>query len=184
MLVISGRTCPREKLSVCVSFLSPNKICVGNSLNFSLNFSLSTKGKVKGFPLARNSLMTESRTQLQNARYQKVLLPVKGICHLSCILEHQYWITLTLYASVLMHRLDNESSDSEESSLGAGDSNSSTWSKSTSSSDSFSSLDGTGRIDFTFVIIEIIQVTTQLYGCMHGNWHGGQYYSMGGKDFD
>ena len=26
--------------------------------------------------------MTESRTQLQNARYQKVLLPVKGICHL------------------------------------------------------------------------------------------------------
>ena len=57
MLVISGRTCPREKLSVCVSFLSPNKICYGNFLNFSLNFSLSAKGKVKGFPLARNSLI-------------------------------------------------------------------------------------------------------------------------------
>ena len=58
MLVISGRTCPREKLTVCVSFLSPNKICDGNFLNFSLTFSLSTKGKVKGFPLARNSLIS------------------------------------------------------------------------------------------------------------------------------
>ena len=47
---------PKGKVvSVCVSFLSPNKICDGNFLNFSL----STKGKVKGFPLARHSLLFE-----------------------------------------------------------------------------------------------------------------------------
>ena len=43
MLVISGRMCPREKLSVCVSFLSPNKICDGNSLSPKLS-------KVVGIP--------------------------------------------------------------------------------------------------------------------------------------
>ena len=65
-----------------------------------------------------------------------------------------------------MHRLDSESSDSEEYSLGAGDSNSSTWSKSTSSSDSFSSLDGMGCIDSTLVIKEVIQVSVHMYECM------------------
>ena len=45
---------PKGKVvSVYVSFLSPNKICDGNFLNFSL----SAKGKLKGFPLARNSLL-------------------------------------------------------------------------------------------------------------------------------
>ena len=46
---------PKGKaVSVCEISLNPNKMCEGNSLNFSL----STKGKVKGFPLARNSLLT------------------------------------------------------------------------------------------------------------------------------
>ena len=45
---------PKEKaVSVCEISLNPNKIGEGNSLNFSL----SIKGKVKGFPLARNSLV-------------------------------------------------------------------------------------------------------------------------------
>jgi hypothetical protein len=45
---------PKEKaVTVCESSLIPNKICEGNSLHFSLR----PKGKVKGFPLARNSLL-------------------------------------------------------------------------------------------------------------------------------
>ena len=49
---------PKGKaVSVCEISLNPNKMCEGNSLNFSL----STKGKVKGFLLARNSLMSSAR---------------------------------------------------------------------------------------------------------------------------
>ena len=79
-----------------------------------------------------------------------------------------------------MHSLDSESSDSEESSLGAGgssrsdssdsssssNSNSSICSNSTSTSDSFSSLDGIGCIHSTLVIEEVIQVSVQMYECM------------------
>ena len=107
----------------------------------------------------------------------------------SSILEHRQGITLALYASVLMHRLDSESSDSEESSLGTGgssrsdSSDSNICSNSTSSSDSFSSLDGIGSIDSTLVIEEVIQVSIQMYECKE-NWHGGHSYSMGKKDFD
>ena len=50
---------PKGKVvSVCEISLSPNKICEGNSLNFSLSTKGKVKGKVKGFPLARNSLIS------------------------------------------------------------------------------------------------------------------------------
>ena len=49
---------PKGKaVSVCEISLHPNKICEGNSLNFSLSTKGKVKGKVKGFPLAQNSLM-------------------------------------------------------------------------------------------------------------------------------
>ena len=50
---------PKGKaVSVCEISLNPNKICEGNSLNFSLSTKGKVKGKVKGFPLARNSLIS------------------------------------------------------------------------------------------------------------------------------
>ena len=49
---------PKEKaVSVCERSLISNKVCEGNSLHFSLNTKGKTKGKVKGFPLAQNSLL-------------------------------------------------------------------------------------------------------------------------------
>ena len=100
-----------------------------------------------------------------------------SFCCLSSILECRQGITLALYASVLMHRLDSESSDSEESSLGVGgssrsdssdssNSNSSICSNSMSSADNISSLDGMGSIESTLVIEDIIQVSVQMYECM------------------
>ena len=96
--------------------------------------------------------------------------------HWSSILGGWQGITLALYASVLMHRLDSESSDSEESILGAGGSSSDSSnssnssicsnSNSMSSSDSFSSLEGMGSIDSTLVLEEVIQVSVQMYECM------------------
>ena len=66
-----------------------------------------------------------------------------------------------------MHRLDSESSDNEESSLGAGgSSDSSICSNSMSSSDNISSLDGMSSIDSTLVIEEVIQVIVQMYEFM------------------
>ena len=65
-------------------------------------------------------------------------------------------ITLTFYASVSVHRLDSESSDSEESSLGSGDS-SSDCNKSMYSSNNFSLLDGMCSIDSTLVVEEVTQ---------------------------
>ena len=77
-----------------------------------------------------------------------------------------------------MDRLNSESSGSEESSLGVGDSSFSSSSRdssnmsdmsdisnsssSKSSSSNSSSLDGKGSIDSTFIIEEIIQVTIQM----------------------
>ena len=87
-----------------------------------------------------------------------------SFCRWSSILERWQGITLALFASVLMHRLDSESSDSEESSLGAG--GSSICSNSMSSSDNISSLDGMSSIDSTLVIEEVIQVSVQMYECM------------------
>ena len=100
-----------------------------------------------------------------------------SFCRWSSILERWQGVTLALYASVLMHRLDSESSNSEESSLGAGGSSrsdssnsnsnsSSMCSNSTSSSDCFSSLDRMGTIDSTLVIEEVIQMSVQRYECM------------------
>ena len=44
---------PKGKaVSVCEISLRPNKICEGNSLNFSLSTKGKVKGKVKGFPFA------------------------------------------------------------------------------------------------------------------------------------
>ena len=80
-----------------------------------------------------------------------------------------------MYAAVIMHRLDSESSDSKKFSLGAGGSSrsdssnsnsSSICSNNTSSSDCFSSLDRMGTIDSTLVIEEVIQVSVQRYKCM------------------
>ena len=85
-----------------------------------------------------------------------------------------------MFASILMDRLNSESSGSEESSLGVGDSSFSSSSSSRdssnmsdmsdisnsssskSSSSNSSSLDGKGSIDSTFIIEEIIQVTIQM----------------------
>ena len=74
----------------------------------------------------------------------------------SSTLERQQGITLSRFASVLMHRLDSESSDSEESSLGSGDS-SSDCNKSMYSSNNFSLLDGMCSIDSTLVVEEVTQ---------------------------
>ena len=85
----------------------------------------------------------------------------------SSILEQQQGITLALYASTLMDRLNHESSGSEESSLGVGDNSfSSSSDSSMSSSGNCSSLDGMSSIDSTFIIEEVIQVTVQMYECM------------------
>ena len=70
-----------------------------------------------------------------------------------------------MFASILMDRLNSESSGNEESSLGVGDnsfSSSSDSSSSMSSSGNCSSLDGKSSIDSTFIIEEIIQVTIQM----------------------
>jgi hypothetical protein len=85
----------------------------------------------------------------------------------SSILEQQQGITLALYASTLMDRLNSGSSGSEESSLGVGDNSFSTSSSSSMSpSGSSSSLDGMSSIDSTFIIEEVIQLTVQMYECM------------------
>ena len=88
----------------------------------------------------------------------------------SSILEQQQGITLALYASTLMDRLNHESSGSKESSLGVGDNSFSSSSDSSdssmSSSGNCSSLDGMSSIDSTFIIEEVIQVTVQMYECM------------------
>ena len=95
--------------------------------------------------------------------------------HWSSILEQQQGITLALYASTLMDRLNYESNGSEESSLGVGDNSFSSSSDSSDSSDSSSSmsssghcssLDGMSSIDSTFIIEEVIKVTVQMYECM------------------
>ena len=88
----------------------------------------------------------------------------------SSILEQQQGITLALYASTLMDRLNHESSGSEESSLGVGDNSFSSSSDSSdssmSSSGNCSSLDGMSSIDSNFIIEEVIQVTLQMYECI------------------
>ena len=53
---------PKGKaVSVCEISPNPNKICEGNSLNFSVSTKGKVRGKVKGFPLARNSLISQMR---------------------------------------------------------------------------------------------------------------------------
>ena len=90
-----------------------------------------------------------------------------SFCHWNSILEYQQGITLALYASTLMDRLNSESSGSEESSLGfSSSSDSSNRSNSMSSSGNSNSLDGMSSIDYTFIIEEVIQVTVQTYECM------------------
>ena len=104
-----------------------------------------------------------------------------SFCCWSSNLERKQGITLALYASILVHRLDSESSENEESSFEAGGSRrsdssdssyssnssySSIWSNSISSSDSFSSLDGMGSVDSTLVTQVVIQVSVQMYECM------------------
>ena len=51
---------PKGKaVSVCEISLNPNKICEGSALIFSFCTKGKVKGKVKGFPLARNSLISK-----------------------------------------------------------------------------------------------------------------------------
>jgi hypothetical protein len=97
--------------------------------------------------------------------------PIMSFCHWNSILECQQGITLALYASTLMDKLNSESSGSEESSLGVGfnsfssssSNDSSNRSKTMLSSGNSSSIDGMSSIDSTFIIEEVIQVTVQMY---------------------
>ena len=141
---ISDKSAIITDMSAIISYNSyfpgpPNKI---PSL-----FSLSTKGKVKGIPVANFVWAKETLTDRHNfslghilpemtSIYQKwktieiitLLILYISVVHpqlimsfpfCSPILEIWQGITLALYAYVLMQRLDSESSDSEESSLGA-----------------------------------------------------------------
>jgi hypothetical protein len=87
-----------------------------------------------------------------------------SFCHWNSILECQQGITLALYSSTLMDRLNSESSGSDEFSLWVGDNSfCSNSSRNMSSSGNSSSLDGMSSIDSTLIIEEVIQVAIQMY---------------------